>query len=152
VAKKHSIKSGKAPGVSMRSAPFPAPGTIPRPARPGRMPGVDIPHPRIRPGGRLWKRFAVPATPGRRFVLKRVRILKTGLNPFRIAVVYAVLGAAWILGSDWIAGRWGLDERPPFAVPAVKGFLFVALTAALLYALMRMIERRLAHERAWHRE
>lgn len=69
-------------------------------------------------------------------------------SAFRVAVVYAGFGTLWILASDalmfWNSGRgvedWGRDS--------IKGLVFIAITAALLYFLVRrLLRRHLAMER-----
>lgn len=53
------------------------------------------------------------------------------------ALAYAVFAALWILVSDWVVG-W-LFSEPAYAELAntLKGWLFVAVTALLLYSLLR---------------
>ncbi|MEN6439264.1 MAG: PAS domain S-box protein [Syntrophobacter sp.] len=53
----------------------------------------------------------------------------------RIALFYAVLGALWIMLSDWVVNL--LFGTTPLALllQTVKGWLFVAITALMLYLL-----------------
>ena len=65
-----------------------------------------------------------------------------GRNPaLRIALIYALAAACWILLSDVILTSL-ITGGPPaarsFALPSIlKGLLFVAVTAAMLYLLVR---------------
>jgi len=57
----------------------------------------------------------------------------------RIALGYALAGALWILGSDWLLA-WLIHDAGWLArVGAIKGWLFVAVTSALLYLLVRRL-------------
>ncbi len=56
--------------------------------------------------------------------------------PLRISLLYAAGAAAWILLSDKVLLAW-LDDPGQFVLAsAVKGWFFVAMTAALLYLLL----------------
>lgn len=55
----------------------------------------------------------------------------------RVALVYMVLAALWILGSDWLVAMLVADEAWRMQISVVKGWVFVAATALLLYAAMR---------------
>jgi PAS domain S-box-containing protein len=55
--------------------------------------------------------------------------------------IYLVVGFAWIAFSDRIAEALFPDGPVLHAVQTVKGFLFVAITALLLYLLIRRRER-----------
>lgn len=55
----------------------------------------------------------------------------------RLALVYAVAGAAWILGSDWLLGALMPDPELRQQIGAFKGWAFVGVTAVLLYGLLR---------------
>jgi putative nucleotidyltransferase with HDIG domain len=61
----------------------------------------------------------------------------------RIAVVYALLGAVWIVGGDYVFADVG-DLWHTFAEIS-KGLLYVALTAIALYFAMRAALRRERH-------
>lgn len=56
---------------------------------------------------------------------------------------YAVLAALWILFSDKAIGNLFSDPAALVRASMLKGWLFVAVTSALLYALMRRMVRRL---------
>ncbi|WP_144290024.1 PAS domain-containing protein [Ideonella sp. A 288] len=60
----------------------------------------------------------------------------------RIALAYAALGALWILGSDWLLGRLVTDPGWLVRLGAVKGWAYVGLTAAALYAVIRRLNAR----------
>lgn len=72
------------------------------------------------------------------------------MNPVKVTLIYAVVGVAWVVATDWFTGRWGMPA--PLGTHMFKGLLYVAVTSALLYGLIRVIERHLQHERAWYRE
>jgi hypothetical protein len=55
----------------------------------------------------------------------------------RIALLYALFGALWILGSDWLLERLVPDPVWLVRAGALKGWLFIAVTAALLYFVVR---------------
>jgi PAS domain S-box-containing protein len=55
----------------------------------------------------------------------------------RIALLYALFGALWILGSDWLLERLVPDPVWLVRAGALKGWLFIAVTAALLYVVVR---------------
>lgn len=62
-----------------------------------------------------------------------------------IAVVYLILGCAWIVWSDGVFERWALDARHLTVAQTAKGWLFVGLSALLLFVLslrgLRRVER-----------
>ena len=67
----------------------------------------------------------------------------------RIATVYLVVGLAWILGSDLLLARILPDAADVTRAQTLKGTLFVVVTAALLFFLVRSQLRRIeAAERA----
>ena len=55
----------------------------------------------------------------------------------RLALGYALGGAAWILGSDWLLGRLVPDPGLRLQLGALKGWFFIAVTALLLYVVLR---------------
>jgi PAS domain S-box-containing protein len=55
----------------------------------------------------------------------------------RIAALYAAASASWILGSDWLLGHVVHDPVWWTRLAVAKGWLFVALSATLLYLLIR---------------
>ncbi|WP_374370261.1 PAS domain-containing protein, partial [Piscinibacter sp.] len=57
----------------------------------------------------------------------------------RIALLYGLAAALWILGSDWLLARFVRDPDWLTRAQALKGWAFVAVTAALLYALVRRL-------------
>ncbi|MFO1325834.1 MAG: PAS domain-containing protein [Rubrivivax sp.] len=54
----------------------------------------------------------------------------------RIALTYAVAGALWVLGSDWLLAQLVTDAGLRHQLGAAKGWAFVGVTAALLYGLL----------------
>ncbi len=67
----------------------------------------------------------------------------------RIVLPYAGFAALWILLSDWALG-WFVPGPPTYsAVATIKGLAFVAVTAVLLWMLLRLeLSRRAAAEHA----
>ncbi len=59
----------------------------------------------------------------------------------RISLIYLILAVAWIWGSDWLVDIW-VDAGLPANVQSWKGTVFVLLTAAMLYLLVRRETRR----------
>jgi PAS domain S-box-containing protein len=56
-----------------------------------------------------------------------------------IALLYALGAALWILGSDWLLGQLVSDAVWLAQLSTVKGWLFVAVTAGLLYLLVQRL-------------
>jgi len=59
------------------------------------------------------------------------------LRARRIAIGYAVAASLWILGSDWLVAVLVSDPGWRMQASAMKGWVFVALTAVPLYGLLR---------------
>lgn len=59
-----------------------------------------------------------------------------GYAPLRIAATYAVIGLLWIWLSDSILNLLGFNSDHIFLAGAVKGTVFVGLTAGLIYWLV----------------
>jgi two-component system sensor histidine kinase/response regulator len=57
-------------------------------------------------------------------------------HALRIALAYALFGALWILGSDWLLGQFVRDRSWLPEISALKGWAFIAATALLLYLLL----------------
>jgi PAS domain S-box-containing protein len=51
--------------------------------------------------------------------------------------VYAVVAGLWILASDWVLGLFVSDPRTMTELAVVKGWVFVGVTALLLYGMLR---------------
>ena len=68
---------------------------------------------------------------------------------FRIVLIYAVVAALWILLSDRAVELLLQDPELIFQVSVIKGWLFVAVTALLLYWLLHRMLRAIevAHQR-----
>ena len=58
------------------------------------------------------------------------------LTPFRIALIYALVGSSWILFSDMLLSEISLDAHTVALISIVKGCLYVAVTSLLLYWLV----------------
>ncbi|WP_127995689.1 PAS domain-containing protein [Piscinibacter defluvii] len=56
---------------------------------------------------------------------------------WRWALIYALFGALWILGSDWLLESLVRDRAWLVRAGALKGWVFVAITAGLLYWALR---------------
>lgn len=61
----------------------------------------------------------------------------------RIALIYLVIGAAWILCSDHMLGLIIVDNSRIKGYSVGKGLVFIAVTTALLYSLIHAIFARL---------
>jgi len=61
-----------------------------------------------------------------------------------IASIYAVVGLAWIAFSDRVVSALFADPTTHARAQTVKGTFFVAVTASLLFALIRRSERRVS--------
>ncbi|MBI5258718.1 MAG: PAS domain S-box protein [Burkholderiales bacterium] len=59
----------------------------------------------------------------------------------RIALIYALVGSMWILGSDWLLARLVPDPAWQAVIGALKGWLFIGVTAFMLYVLVRRLPR-----------
>ncbi len=57
--------------------------------------------------------------------------------PFKTALLYALVGGVWIFLSDWMLETFTTDAAPLSSLQTYKGWLFVAVTAFLLYFLLR---------------
>jgi signal transduction histidine kinase len=66
-----------------------------------------------------------------------------GTAPVRVALGYAVFGTVWILVSDLLLHQG--EPLPPraLAISLAKGLLFVALSAGVIYLLVKAAQRRL---------
>ena len=66
-----------------------------------------------------------------------------------VVLVYAVGASLWILLSDRLMGLLFTDSASLVKVSLIKGWFFVAVTALLLYALVRRLVGRIseAHRR-----
>ena len=60
-----------------------------------------------------------------------------GRAPLRIAGLYASFGLIWIWLSDWLFIWLGYTENYPLLASAIKGTVFVVITAMLLHWLIR---------------
>lgn len=69
----------------------------------------------------------------------------TDHGPRRIAFVYAAFGFLWILVSDTIAVWVARTPRDLARIQTYKGWIFVGLTTALVYLLLRLYARRRNH-------
>ncbi|HWA37830.1 MAG TPA: PAS domain S-box protein [Burkholderiales bacterium] len=58
-------------------------------------------------------------------------------RPLRVSVAYAVLASAWILASDRLLDWLAYDAGTHSAYQTYKGWLFIAVTAGLLYFVLR---------------
>ena len=74
-----------------------------------------------------------------------VRLSALLKRPFFIAAVYAVVSWIWISVSDIFLHQANLSHRVEGIIDTAKGSVFVAVTALLMYALLRLANQRLAH-------
>jgi PAS domain S-box-containing protein len=66
----------------------------------------------------------------------------------RIAATYAALGALWILLSDRLLAEFTRDPATLTTIQTAKGWLFVAMSALVLYMLVRPAMQRVLRARA----
>ncbi len=66
-------------------------------------------------------------------------------RPFFIASVYAFVSWIWISVSDTLLHQANLSRRVAGMIDTAKGSVFVAVTAILMYSLLRIATRELAH-------
>ena len=76
--------------------------------------------------------------------------LETSRGALRVAVVYAVFAALWILLSDRVMGLLIRDPEALVRASMAKGWFFVAVTSLLLFVLIRRLVGQLngSHQRA----
>ena len=65
------------------------------------------------------------------------------LSPRTIAFIYAIVGGLWILVSDRIVNVISKDPEAITQLQTYKGWIFVVLTALMLYGLIRLYGHRL---------
>lgn len=65
------------------------------------------------------------------------------LSASRIAMLYALVGVLWILASDWLLFHLIGSTDDKMFVAILKGTLYVAITASLVYWLIRALNRGL---------
>lgn len=64
-------------------------------------------------------------------------------SPLKIALVYTIAGVLWILFSDWLL-RFMVDDPLIFArVATAKGWVFIGITALVLYWLISADQREI---------
>ncbi len=89
-------------------------------------------HPRPEPNSRAHPH------PGRR------PRLHAWLSPLRIAGLYIVAGAVWILVSDRVVDTVFAEPESQHLAQTIKGWSFIAVTGALLWLLVRRFAREVA--------
>jgi len=73
-------------------------------------------------------------------------------EPIRIALLYLAFAAAWILFSDEAVRSLIADEALRYQASLLKGWLFVGITALLLYLVLRSRFRQIAEIHAQLRQ
>jgi diguanylate cyclase (GGDEF)-like protein/PAS domain S-box-containing protein len=68
---------------------------------------------------------------------QNLRSIVLGSRALRITLLYAILAAAWIFASDALLGLFVTEPRVFAAIGMAKGWVFVAITAALLYHVIK---------------
>ncbi len=66
------------------------------------------------------------------------------LDTFRIVLIYVIVGGLWIYLSDTILGWLIRDHDTMTRIAVFKGLLFIALTASILYYLIRSYVKELS--------
>lgn len=74
------------------------------------------------------------------------RITKDG-SALRIAIIYAIFAAAWILLSDLLIAPFS-ESRAFIILSIIKGWLFVAVTSVLLYFLVERAVENITNTQA----
>ena len=76
------------------------------------------------------------------------------LTPFRIVALYVVLSILWITSSDVLIAFIARDSRLYAVLSIIQGWLFIVVTATLLYGLIRQyaLSRNRAEETLWESE
>ncbi|UCD51428.1 MAG: PAS domain S-box protein [Phycisphaerales bacterium] len=77
----------------------------------------------------------------------RIRIVSSHAG--RIVLAYIVVAALWILFSDAAVRWWAGNAELLSRIQSYKGLFFVAITAALLFVLIRRAEGALRAEKAF---
>ncbi len=67
------------------------------------------------------------------------------MTPFKIVLIYVIFGVAWITSSDLFLQKIAPDPRIMTAVSIIKGWMFITVTAAMLYGLIRWYVRERNH-------
>jgi PAS domain S-box-containing protein len=62
-------------------------------------------------------------------------------TPLRISLIYFIIAIIWITTSDYIVDLWFDSTELLSVLQTIKGFLFVSLTAILLYSMIKSYER-----------
>jgi PAS domain S-box-containing protein len=74
--------------------------------------------------------------------------LFSGLTPGRIVLTYVLAGGGWILFSDMILGALIKDPALMTRISVAKGWLFIVVTGAMLYCLIRLSHDALKRSKA----
>lgn len=77
---------------------------------------------------------------------------RRGNTALRVALIYALIGIAWILWSDQVLARLPLSAEELTALQTLKGWLFVFGSAILIFFLLRRELKRLQILRSEHEE
>jgi PAS domain S-box-containing protein len=75
-----------------------------------------------------------------------------GNTALRVALIYALIGVAWILWSDQVLAQLPLSAEEFTALQTLKGWLFVFGSAILIFFLLRRELKRLQVLRSEHEE
>jgi len=65
-------------------------------------------------------------------------------SPLKIATIYALAGALWILFSDWLLHLFVTDPAVIARLSTFKGWAFIAVTAMVLYRLIAIDQRKIS--------
>ncbi|HEY0864423.1 MAG TPA: PAS domain S-box protein [Lacunisphaera sp.] len=63
-------------------------------------------------------------------------------SPFRVTLLYVLVGAGWILGSDRLLWWWVGEGTRHWLMDVGKGLFFIVATAGMLHLLMQRLENR----------
>lgn len=63
-------------------------------------------------------------------------------SPFRVTLLYVLVGTFWILGSDALLAWWSGESDREWLMDSGKGLFFVMATAGMLHVLIKRLENR----------
>jgi hypothetical protein len=72
------------------------------------------------------------------------------MSPLLIAAIYALIGGAWILLTDWLTLRYTHNPEVLARIQMFKGIGFIIVTATTLYLMLRKLYVDLFHTRSMY--
>ncbi len=71
--------------------------------------------------------------------MKFVRGLES--KPLTTAIAYFAVSCLWIMASDWVVESLAVDRKTTLLLSVAKGIFFLAITAALLFLVLRRLRQ-----------